>query len=83
MSGAVIGMVGVQTSGNSQTRHAQCFAACSNFDCFKVPLVDRVPTRASISDRISTAKISLKPLFSPSPARRPPLVPVAHRRAAR
>jgi hypothetical protein len=41
MSGAVIGMVGVQTSGDSHTRYAQCFAACSNFDCFKVPLVDR------------------------------------------
>ncbi len=39
----VIGMVSVQTPGNSQTRDAQCLAARSNFDCFKVPLVNRCP----------------------------------------
>ena len=34
-------MVGVETSGNSYTCDEQCRAACGNFDCFKVPLVNR------------------------------------------
>jgi hypothetical protein len=41
MRAEVVGMVGVETSGNSQARYPEGLAACGQLYRFKVPLVDR------------------------------------------
>ena len=41
MCACIIGMVCVETSGNSQTCDPKGLAARGQFNCLKVPLVDR------------------------------------------